>query len=179
MSFQFEAFHIIQPSPDSSLQFDESPARTSPYITLQSRILLMINDSSFSQLNSNKMKVLILLLVLASGRGMPLGKNGGSFQRKAEQWSRQDNDLSAKHEGPFASMTFEHFSAEKEAPLTFSHFSDENEAPFAFKRPLAEIEAPLARLFDEKRLHSPVSSTKTSHHSSVCLTKTRLHSPSL
>ena len=67
------------------------------------------------------MIVLILLLVLTSGRGMPLGKNGGSFQRKAKQWSR-DNDLSAKIE----------------APLFFKHFCDENEAPFAIKRPLAE-----------------------------------------
>ena len=109
----------------------------------------MTTDSSFSKPNSNNRKVLILLLVLASGRGMPLGKNGASFQRKAEQWSRQDNDLSAKQEAPFASMTFEHFFAENEVPLTFNHFSDKYEALLVFKSPLAENEASLARLFDE------------------------------
>lgn len=42
----------------------------------------------------NNMKVLILLLVLANGRGMPLGNNGASFQGKEEQRGH-DNDLSA------------------------------------------------------------------------------------
>ena len=62
----------------------------------------MIADSSFSQPKSSSVKVLIFLLVLTGGRGMPLGKNGAPFQRKAEQRSR-DNDLSAKNEAPLAS----------------------------------------------------------------------------
>ena len=104
----------------------------------------MTADSSFSQPNSSSVKLLILLLVLTGGRGMPLGKNGEPFQRKAEQWSR-DNDLSAKNEAPLAFMSFEHHSAKSEAPLISNHFSDENKTLFAFKRPLAE--APLAGLF--------------------------------
>ena len=65
---------------------------------------------------------------------------GGSFQRKAEQWSR-DYGVSAKSEAPLGSMTFEHLFAENEAPLTFNQFSDEYEAALAFKRPLAGNEA--------------------------------------
>ena len=132
----------------------------------------MITDSSFAQFYSNKMTVLILLLVLTSGRGMPLGKNGGSFQRKAEQLSR-DNDQSTKNKAPLAlkhflnerkaPLTFEHVSAENQAPLAFNHFSDENEtpnsfnhfsadenkAPVTFKRLFPENEALLARPLDE------------------------------
>ena len=83
------------------------------------------------------MKVLILLLVLASRRGMPLGKNGASFQRKEEQWGR-DNDLPSllapKHfrNERKAPLTFEHLSAENEASLTFNHFSDKNDPPNVF-----------------------------------------------
>ena len=133
----------------------------------------MITDSSFSQLNSNKMNVLILLMVLASGRGMPLGKNGASFQGKAEQWS-SNNDLSAKNKAPLAPKHFfnerkaplasvEHLSAENEAPLAFNHFSDENKtpntfnhfsadenkAPVTFKRLFPDNEALFARPLDE------------------------------
>ena len=146
-------------------------AGTSLYFQPLSKVELIITDSSFFQLNSNKMRVLILLMVLASGRGMPLGNNGASFQRKAGQWSR-DNDLSAKNKAPLAlkhflnerkaPLTFEHLSAENEAPLAFNHFSDENEAPnsfnhfydenkvpVTFKRLFPENEALLARPLDE------------------------------
>ena len=121
----------------------------------------MITDSSFSQLSSNNMKGLILLLVLASGRGMSLGKNAASFQRKAEQW-RRDNDLSDKNEARLAPkhfpnerkvpLTFKYLSAENEAPLTFNHFSDENEGPVTFKRLFPENEALLARPLDENEV---------------------------
>ena len=131
----------------------------------------MITNWSSSQLDSNEMKALILLLVLASGRGMPLRKNGTSFQGKAEQLSR-NNDLSAKNKASLAlkhflnerkaPLTFEHFSAENEAPLAFNHFSDDNEAAnsfnhfydedkvaVTFKRLFLENEALLARPLDE------------------------------
>ena len=89
---------------------------------------------------------------------MPLGKNGASFQRKAEQRSH-DNDLSAKSDAPLApqhflnerksSLTFEQLSAENKAPLAFNHFSDENKAQITFKHLFPEIEALLALPSDE------------------------------
>jgi len=65
------------------------------------------------------MKILILLLVLASGRGMPLGRNGASFRRKQEEWRRENNDLSDKND---ARLALKHFPNVRKAPLTFKHF---------------------------------------------------------
>lgn len=106
------------------------------------------------------MKVLILLLWLASGRGMPLEKNGALFQKQAEQWSR-DNDLPSINEARLAfkhfpyegkvPFTFKHPSAENESPLAFNHFSDENEVSVPFNRFSDEDEAPgtFKRFFPE------------------------------
>ena len=113
----------------------------------------MITDSAFSQLNSNKMKVLILLLVLTSGRGMPLGKNGASFQTKDPFTPKyfvheRKSPLAFEHENE-ASLAFNHFSDENEAPHSSNPFSDGNKAPVTFKRLFPENGALLPSSLDE------------------------------